>query len=381
MSLGDDAPEIGRDALDPGGPPPRWLQLFPARRAALGLRPSAAPSLGFVLAGVVLGPGGFGALNAAALAHFDAVVSVALAALGVFVGLGIATLQGPRLITVIGPALIQATLTIAVVAGGLYLLLTRWGVPLPVDAVLFAAAIGICACASAATRPAGAREARLAARIGDLDDLPLIVLGALAVTLAAGRPVALSLPLTVGAALLVGIAGWLLFDRARGDAERGVFVAGTVLLLGGIAAYAGTSPLLSGCIAGIVWERATGAADRIIAADLGKLQHPLVGLLLVVAGASIEWSLALLWIAAPLVLLRLVGKLLGGAAAARLTGLPAGLLAAILVPPGVLGVALALNLQQVLGGAGVLLLSSVTVAAVVSELLSAVLPAEAGVTA
>jgi hypothetical protein len=209
----------------------------------------------------------------------------------------------------------------------------------------------------------------------DLDDVPLILLGTLAVAVASGRPVTSSVVLTGLASLLAGTAGWLLFDRARGDAERGVFVTGTVLLLGGIAAYAGTSPLLSGCIAALFWHRAAGAADRIIAADMGRLQHPLVALLLIVAGAWIQWSLALLWIAAPLVLLRIVGKLLGSAAASRITGIAAGLLATVLLPPGVLGIALALNVHQVHGGA-TLLVSGVAVAAIVSELLSALLPVE-----
>ena len=88
MALGDNAPEIGRDALDGDVATPRfgWL---PRRGVALGLRPSAAPSLAFITTGFVLGPAVFDVLNVNALARLDVVVSVALAALGVFVGLGI----------------------------------------------------------------------------------------------------------------------------------------------------------------------------------------------------------------------------------------------------------------------------------------------------
>ena len=377
MPLDDRAPEIGRDALDPSGPPPAWMQWFPARRAALGLRPSAAPSLLFVLAGVVLGPGGVGALNANALRYFDPVISVALATLGIFVGLGIGTMRGAVGMRLLMAATTQALLTIAVVSAGLYTLVTRWGVPVPIDVPLFAASVGICSCASAAARsPGDSSQARIARRIGDLDDLPLIMLGTIAVLLAAGQPVVRSLIATALAASVTGLAGWLLFERARTEAERGVFVTGTILLLAGISAYVDSSPLLSGFVAAVFWHRASGQADRIIAGDIAKVQHPSVALLLVVAGASIEWNLALLWIAAPLILLRLIGKLVGSLAAARMSHVASGLLAATLVPPGVLGIALALNLQQVLGPAGTLLLSGVTVAAVISELLSAVLPVD-----
>lgn len=111
----------------------------------------------------------------------------------------------------------------------------------------------------------------------------------------------------------------------------------------------------------------------MIASDLRKLQHPLVALLLIIAGAPIQWQYVLLWIAAPLVLLRIIGKLVASLAVARLADVPAGLLAAVLLPPGVLGVALALNVQQSFATDDMLLVSGVMVAAAVSELLS-VLP-------
>lgn len=377
MAAGDNAPEIGRDALDALGPPPPWLLRFPQRHAALGLGPSAAPLLGFVVFGMALGPYGVNVLDAQALGHLDIAISVGLAALGVFVGLGIGAMRGSHdVLPLWVAALLQAVFTIGFVGMGLLALLARWSLPLPVEAALFAFALAICASASAAIRAADApRNLSVAARLVDLDDVPLILLGAVAVAYAAGQPGTAAVAITVVAALLTGVAGWLLFERARSDAERAVFVTGSVLLLGGVAAYTDTTPLLSGCIAALFWERAAGAADRIIAADLRRLQHPLVALILIIAGALVEWSLALLWITAPLVLLRLVGKLLGGTAASRVTGVPAGLLATVLIPPGVLGIALALNLWQVLGSEGTLLLSAVTVAAIASELLAALLPA------
>lgn len=368
-----DAPELGRDTLDPVSAPSPWSRIFPARGSAFGLRAASAPALAFIAIGVLLGPYGLGVLTPAVLVRLDPVISIALTALGVFVGLGIGSsgLSDPP--RVIAAALAEVLLTAAVVGGGLYVLLSHWMVPLPYPELLFAGVLGICASASAATRITGTGAAARAARIGDLDDVPLVVLGAVAVAIAGSRAVVGGGLLIVAASVLSASAGWMLFERARGEAERGAFVAGTLALLGGVAAYTGMSPLLGGAIAALVWTWSPGGADRVIAAELRKLQHPLVALLLVVAGATVEWHYALLWVAAPLVLLRILGKLAASLAVARLADVPAGLLAAVLLPPGVLGVALALNVQQALGTDDLLLVSSVTVAAAVSELI-AVLP-------
>lgn len=379
MRPAGETPEIGRDALDPAGAPGLWAQLFPARQAAFGLAASPAPSVTFIGMGVALGPQALGVITPDTIARLDPVVSIALAALGIFVGLGLGAARQPGHATLAAAAMLEVAMTVAVVGGAFYFLLTQWGLPLPADPALVAAVLGISASASAATRVPGSGIAARVSRIVDLDDLPIVLLGALVVGYAAGRPLAAAVVVSVTASLLVAAAGWLLFERARGEAERIVFVAGAVALLGGVGAYAGVPPLLGGAVAALVWVLAPGAADRIIDADLRKLQHPLVALLLIIAGASVQWTTALLWIAAPLVLLRLTGKLLASAAAARLARVPAGLLATVLVHPGVLGVAVALAVQQVLDTRDTLLLSGVTVAAAVTELLSAfLLPGEPG---
>lgn len=373
MSSPDDTPEIGRDTLDPLSAPTLWTQLFPARGSALGLRASSAPALTFIVIGIILGPHVLGILTPTAILRLDPVISIALTALGIFVGLGIGTSGLSDQPRVMAAALMEVVLTAAVVGGGMYVLLTNWRVPLTWHVPLFACALGVCASASAATRITGTGFAARVARIVDLDDVPLVVLGAVVVAIAGSRPVIAGGLLIAAASVLAGSAGWMLFERARGEAERGAFVAGTLALLGGIGAYTGMSPLLGGTVAALVWTWSPGGADRVIASELRKLQHPLVALLLIIAGASVQWQYVLLWIAAPLVLLRIIGKLVASLAVARLADVPAGLLAAVLLPPGVLGVALALNVQQSLATDDMLLVSGVTVAAAVSELLS-VLP-------
>ena len=372
MSRTDDAAELGRDPLDPVAAPSLWAQLFPARRAMLGVAPTAAPAVAFLLFGALLGPRGLEVLTADAVLRLSPAVSIGLATLGVFVGLALGRSLTRGHHRLLGAAAVEVLVTLLVVTPALYVLLSSWATPVGTSAVLFAVAAGVSSSASAASGPRTGRLARVAL-IADLDDGPLVLLGSLVVGLVAGVAVWRGLALTVGGGLLIGAAGWLLFERARGAAERGVFVAGAVALLGGVAAYTSMSPLLAGAVAALVWVWSPGGADRLIADDLGRLQHPLVALLLVVAGASIEWTPLLAWIVAPLVLLRLLGKLTASLVVSPAARVPPGLLATVLLPQGVLGVAIALNVQQVSPAGGTVLLSAVAVATGISELLAAVL--------
>jgi hypothetical protein len=96
------------------------------------------------------------------------------------------------------------------------------------------------------------------------------------------------------------------------------------------------------------WVLAPGRADQIVANDLRRVQHPLVVLLLLTAGALWTPSLAALWLLAPYLLFRLAGKIAGAWAVARLVDVRAGDLAAFLMPPGVLAIAFALSVRHLL---------------------------------
>jgi hypothetical protein len=150
------------------------------------------------------------------------------------------------------------------------------------------------------------------------------------------------------AGLAVGVVGWLLFERAESGAERVVFVLGALALAGGAAAYAHVSPLTVGLIAGWLWSATPGRADEIIYDDLRKVQHPLVVLLLVTAGVFWVPLATSIWLVGPYVLFRLAGKVIGAWAAAPIAGVRPSLLAAYLVPSGVLAVAFGLNFMQIL---------------------------------
>jgi hypothetical protein len=345
--------------------------------AALGLEAAHAPALVFVPLGFVLGPRAVGLLPEDALAHLDVVVSVALAALGVFIGLALDLRRG-RERRLLAAASTEALVTLAVVAGSLAVLLERWRVPLDAPVVTVAAALGACAAASSGRALGGDADPvhALAARIADLDDVVPIVVGAFVIAMigvGSGVAVAQAVLVTGLVGLGVGFGGWLLFERARGAAERGVFVLGSVVLVGGGAAYMAQSALLAGMVAGLFWRLAPGRADRVIHDDLRRIQHPLVVLLLLAAGASLEPSRVALWFLVPLVLFRLVGKLLGGWAAARLVpGAPAPAdLGAHLLPPGVIGIAFALGFQQMSASStGSAVMAATAVASLAGEILA-----------
>jgi hypothetical protein len=155
-----------------------------------------------------------------------------------------------------------------------------------------------------------------------------------------------------------------------------VFVLGTLALAGGAAAYLGVSPLGVGLVAGLTWTVAPGRADRIVQHDLQRVQHPVVVLLLVTAGAMAVPSMAALWLLPPYILFRMSGKVIGAWLSARLVEVSAADLAAYLMSPGVLAVALALNFRQMLPvPAGETLMSTVAIGTAAFELFAlAVVP-------
>ena len=344
-------------------------------RAALGLRPVTAPVMVFVPIGVALGPMALGILSDAVLQHLDVVISIALATLGVFIGIatGRRSQNFARLLTA---STVEAATTIVVVSGSILILIGVWQLPLLLPAGIAALALGICASASAAPSvDAGDHTPRgMAARVADLDDVLPIALGGVLLVMAAPREGSIAWHAGVGVAIGAGIAaaGLLLIRGTEDPAERAVFVLGQLALLGGCAAYLVLSPLLTGMSAGLFWAVAPGQTDRVVARELDKVQHPLIVLLLVIGGASIAGiSLAGLWLFAPYVVFRLAGKLLGSWVASKvsaaLTGVDLGM---HLIAPGVIGIAFALNLHQAVGHPADVIVFAVCAGAIASELVA-----------
>lgn len=387
MTHNEDWREIGGpDALDAIIPPasnsggPSWLQ--PLRtRAVLGLTPVVAPAVVFVPIGAVLGPSFTNVLNPTALGYLDAVVAVALAVLGVFAGLAL-DLRGERNRRILAAASVEATVTLLAVGGALLVLLVSWKLPLLLPPVLVALTLGLCASVSSAGGEHDASPTHaIAAGIADVDDvLPIVVSGVLVVMLGSVAPVPIWSAVawlfrTIVLGIAVGTAGWLLFERAHSRAERNVFIAGIVALIGGTSSFLGLSPLLAGLMAGLLWVWLPGHADRVVRSDLQRVQHPLIVVLLLVAGASCEFSREAVWLTGPLVLFRLTGKLMGGWLAMRVQGLvTASELGLHLIAPGLLGIAVALYLLQAVRTPGMTaVLTAVVAATLASEALALLL--------
>jgi hypothetical protein len=108
-----------------------------------------------------------------------------------------------------------------------------------------------------------------------------------------------------------------------------------------------------------------------------KVQHPLVVLVLLAAGAHVQPTIIGVWLFAPYVVFRIAGKLVGGWAASRLApAIAPSTLGAYLLTPGVIGIAFALNIEQVSPSVADAMVFSVASGAIACELLAlAVTPA------
>lgn len=352
-----------------------WLIALLRTRSALGLAPSPTPAIIFLPLGALLGPRVLGVLSAETLAALDLAVTVALAALGILVGIafGREVRVSPRLFAA---ASLETAVTVASVAGAALYFIDRTALPVNAPLLTFVLALGLCASASSATSadPDLEPAAAVGTRVADLDDVLPIALASFVLLPSAGRGefwlLALA-PIAIGG--VTGVIGWLLFDRADSAGERAVFVLGALGLAGGAAAYLRVSPLEAGLVAGLCWTLLPGRADHIAQLDLGRVQHPLVVVLLLVAGALWTPSAIAVWLLAPYLLFRLAGKVGGAWVSAPLVDVRPADLAAYLMPPGVLAIAFALNFHQLLPGReGAILLSTVAIGTAAFEVFALV---------
>jgi hypothetical protein len=349
----------------------RWSR----SRLALGLSPTPIPGL-VLIAGLVIGPHGIHLLSANMLSFLDPAVSAALAALGVLIGLGF-DVRRPGEIRLLGGATVEAALVMVLVAAGVVLTQTvqpMLNLPLWLMAVI----LGICASASSTVSSVGATWAdSVATRIADLDDVLPIVLGGLA--LAAIREsspgsVAWLTLLCIVLAMAVAIGAWLLVAQSSSESEQRVFTIGAILLLSGIAEFLSLSALWIGLVAGVVWNVARGNARDRIATEIRYIQHPLVVLLLLIAGARARSSASIASLIVIYTVLRLIGKLSAGRVVRWMVSpkLPSNF-GLSLISPGVIAVAFALNVQNANAEGAGELLSIVVGGSIVSELISRIM--------
>lgn len=320
---------------------PRWRSQI---QLARGLAPTPRPWLLLLLTGVAFGPYGLGLLSDTVLNVLDPAVSAALATLGAFVGMEIDVRRLRRSSLLVGGS-VEAFVTLLVVAAGMLTAIRSVPDSSVTAPLLLALLLGICAASSATASPSPAKEA---ASIGGSDDLLPILLGLPALAAMRSHAPGEIATLTVGftvVALAVAVACWLLVSRTSSVTEERVFAIGGLLLLGGAAAYLSLSSLFAGFAAGVLWRAAGLEVRDRIARDLSYLQQPVVGLLLLVAGARLHVAMALIGPIAAYVLCRIAGKLAGSLLARRFVGRHEPRL--LPLSPGIVGVAFALNVVQV----------------------------------
>lgn len=344
---------------------------------ALGWSATSAPVALLLAVGIGLGPRGINLLTSSALSLMSPVIPVALGALGVLVGIGIDEHRAHER-QVFMTAVLECAVTAMVVSFGMTpIAWTTWGAAGGASWMLVAAS-GICA-ATSLTLPSGRslEPPSIPGRIRELGVVLPILAGALLIAAMHDGPVAQGVVLlghaTLVTLLLAG-AGWLLLTQASSETEERVFAVSALMLVGGVADALSMSALFTGVAAGLFWRYAGRRPRETLTRDVLFVQHPLIVLVLLVAGARAELSWAAAGAGAAYVALRTLGKLLGGTvawrAAAKLVPRDVGML---LLPPGVFGVAFALNVVNSIGDSAAFLLSAVVVGTIASDIVAQLL--------
>jgi hypothetical protein len=324
-----------------------------------------------LIAGVALGRHGLGILSDSTLSLVDPVVPVALAALGVLAAFEIGTTPWLRT-RALAATTVHSLAAAALVAAGTLAFIDATAGSASLDPWVIAVALGVCASTSSALGTGDPAARSTAARIVDLDAVLAIAGGGVAIVFLREHELLSTLSMTaqlVGIAAVVAIAGWLLLSRSSSDTEQRVFAAATLLLLGGIADYLSLSALMAGLVAGALWHTTGGAARESMRRALAHVQHPLVALILLVAGARTDFTAEILGLTVAYVLLRGVAKLAGSLAAPIAPAAP-GEVARRLLWPGILGIAFALNALRAAGPEMTAVLSIAVLGTIGSQLLA-----------
>jgi hypothetical protein len=374
--------DIGLDR--PRVPTPLWTRAPWHARFGLSWSTDFVPVVLILLFGAALGPSGLALLTPRVLEVLDPVVPVAVAALGILAGLEFTRPASPYRWTLLAKASVQSMLTGVTVAAGVWFLAPNLLDVSGFEIWVVALVTGVCASMSASLPAADPDRFRpTALRIRDLDALLPTLAGTLVLAAVRSPSVTASITLTAQAALLalvISAAAWLLLADTSPGTEQRVFAIAALLLVGGIADYLSLSALASGVLAGLFWGLVGGAARDCIERDVSYLRHPLIVLMLLIAGARTTLSPAILALAAAYLTLRVAGKLAGGSIARRLPGIqqPEGL-GTSLLPPGVFGIAFALNAAPLIGPPALPLLAAVVLGTIGSQLVAAMLrPQEPG---
>ena len=370
-------PSLDVDGDDGLGPSPGEDKQSRRWRGLLVWSATSAPVALLLLAGIAIGPRGINLLSLSTLTLLDPVVPVALAAFGILIGVSASDRRTDDARTLVAAYLAAAVTALVVAAGfGGVALAAMSSVARPFWILILTG--GICAATSLTLTSDDSLEPRSAAtRLIELGVLPSIVAGGLMLAwLRAGTFGAASVLLAhaCGVTLALATAAWLLLTRASTETEERVFAVSALLLVGGVAAALSLSALFGGLVAGLLWRYAGRHPRETTRRDVLFVQHPLLVLVLLVAGARADLSSLTLALGVVYVILRVAARLAAGTVVRRVVGVKADRdLGVHLLPPGVFGVGLALNAVSVVGTDASVLLAAVVVGTIGSELVAVLL--------
>ena len=372
--LGVFEPSCDEQGVDEPGPSPNEARPSGRWRGLFVWSGTSAPVGLLLMAGIAVGPAGINLLSLSMLTSLDPVVPVALAAFGVLVGLSTSDRRTDDA-RMLGAACLAGAVTVLVVSAGfgVVALAAMSSVARPFWILVMTG--GLCAATSLTLPSDDSLEPRTpATRLIELGVLMPIVAGGLMLAwLRAGSLAGAGILVghACGVTLALAAAAWLLLTRAPSETGERVFAVSALLLVGGVAAALSLSALLGGLIAGLLWRYAGRHPRETIRRDVLFVQHPLLVLVLLVAGARADLSFSTLALGAGYVVLRAAGQLAAGSTARRVAGVY-GLrdLGLHLLPPGVFGVGFALNAVSIVGAEASMLLAAVVVGTIGSELVA-----------
>jgi hypothetical protein len=319
-----------------------------------------------LLLGIAAGPHGLDLLSTSVLLLLDPGIAMAVALLGVFVGLSFAPRQ-PRILRSIA-ASASRTLTTVVIVGTTAMVVGAYWLNPGSPLWLMALMLGVCTAVSNAEADVNA------------DDVLMIVAGGIivsAIHVPAAGPLFLLTAAFIAISITVAMAAWLLVGQTDSEGEQHVFVVGSLLLLGGAATYLSQSASFAGLTAGVAWKVAQGLATTRVVRDLHYFQHPLVVLGLVTAGASVTASANAMALAAIVVTVRRLSRPIAAWTAGwHIRLAPASEITPSRISAGLVGIALALDVARIESRPewGLTLLSAVVVGSIVSAALDLLIP-------
>ena len=345
----------------------------------------------FIFIGLALGDRFIGLLDRQTITHLGPLLILGLGYFGLVFGLQFEYEKVRRFpLHFLSATVIQAAITFLLVFTPFVWLLNQLAPGLP--SVILALAVGAVACCTSPTmialivkelRPPRTGEIDLIRYIGAFDTIiGFTLFGVAACLLHTTAP-----PLGIDfSPALQWIVASIVFGASMGfllhlltqvhcmEDELWVFTIGIITFTGGVSQFFGLSPLFVNMVAGITAANLPGSKDRVFMAIARQEKTFYIGFLILAGALWRPEALVSVGLAAAYLTFRMVGKVLGGYAAARFVS--AELTISPMIGFGLLsqsGVAIAMAMDLYLSGSGAmtdLIMAMLVIAVIVNELVS-----------